>query len=395
MAIIQTQRPQLSTNRTLPASGGNSRQGLHRQRRPASSTKRSAGRKVVGVRHIRNKELIPFTRQSAGMLNAGMSIIATISTLQEQASHSGFRALLTDLRNAIESGSPFSEGLALHEEIFGEMYINMVRAGEKSGQFAEIMKRLAALLDSSARLVRKVKSALTYPIVIMLVAVLIAFLLVTFVVPVFGEMFEGFGAKLPLPTQILMNTSAFIENNWYLLLGGFFGAGWLFRRWAKTAGGQRTIHRSVLKLPVFGALILKVVIARFSRLLGQMLTSGVSILDAMEITARSCGNKVIEDSLMAARTAVEEGQTLSAAMDKRPYLPTLLVRMSAAGEKSGRLDEMLVNVADAYDDEVETMLGTLTSLMEPFLMVFLGVFIGGIIVALFLPIFQIGNIVAG
>lgn len=396
MSVIQTQRPSLATPTPAPTPPDRKRGAEPRRTAAAepASTGWQAKHKIVGMRHVRSKELIPFTRQSAGMLNAGMSIVATISTLQEQASHPGFRTLLTDLRNSIEGGAPFSDGLALHADLFGEMYINMVRAGERSGQFAEIMKRLAILLDSSARLVRKVKSALSYPVIIMILAMVIAFLLITFVVPVFGEMFKGFGAELPAPTRILVGASGFIKGYWYYLLGGTVAGGWFFRRWAKTPHGTRAIHRTVLHLPIFGTLILKVVIARFARLLGQMLTSGVSILDAMEITARSCGNKVIEDSLMAARHAVEEGQTLSAAMEDKPYLPTLMVRMTAAGEKSGRLDEMLTNVADAYDDEVETMLATLTSLMEPLLMVFLGVFIGGIVVALFLPIFQIGNIVA-
>ncbi len=351
--------------------------------------------RVVGAKHIRKKEVIPFTRQAAGMLNAGMSIVATVEALQEQAAHRGFQALLATLRGHIESGSPFSDGLAQFPTVFSEMYVNMVRAGERSGQFAEIMRRLAILLDSSARLVRKVKSALTYPVVILCLALIIAFALITFVVPVFKEIFEGFGSELPGPTQALVELSEFIVDYWAYLLVGMMLVGYGFRLWAKTRPGRWTLHRMCLKLPVFGPLILKVVIARFTRLLGQMLSSGVPILDAMSITARATGNVVIERSILVAREQVEKGETLSSAMEGQPFLPTLMVRMTAAGEKSGRLDEMLTNVADSYDDEVETLLATLTSLLEPFLMIFLGVIIGSIVVAMFLPIFKIGTVVGG
>ncbi len=352
-------------------------------------------RSVVGAKHIRKREVIPFTRQSAGMLNAGMSIVATIGALQEQTEHRGFKTLLGSIRTHIESGLPFSEVLAQYPSIFSEMYVNMVRAGERSGQFAEIMRRLAILLDSSARLVRKVKSALTYPVVILCLALTIAFGLITFVVPVFKEMFEGFGSELPGPTQALVNLSEFIVERWAYLLAAGIVLTYGVRLWGKTAGGRRTLHRAALKLPVFGPLILKVVIARYTRLLGQMLTSGVPILDAMSITARATGNVIIERSIMNAREQVEKGETLSDAMEGQPFLPTLMVRMTGAGEKSGRLDEMLTNVADAYDDEVETLLSTLTSLLEPFLMILLGIIIGSIVVAMFLPIFKIGTVVGG
>lgn len=391
MALIRTSRTfSTSQQRAEPARP-------RTERRVAQTTKKEEtfqASSLKGASYIRKRELIPFTRQTAGMLNAGMSIIAAIGTLQEQASHKGFHALLTSLRSSIESGAPFSEGLSLYPEIFSDIYVNMVKAGESSGQFAEIMRRLASLLESSARLVRKVKSAMTYPVIILCLAVIIAFLIITFVVPVFTEMYADFGSALPLPTMILVAISDGISEYWYILLGGLVLTGWILGRWARTNPGRRAMHRLILRVPVFGELVHKVVIARFARLLGQMLTSGISILDAMEITARSCGNILIEESLMAARHSVEEGQTLSGAMEDRPYLPTLMVRMTGAGEKSGRLDEMLVNVADAYDDEVETMLATLTSLIEPFLMIFLGIFIGAIVIALFLPIFGITNVIS-
>ncbi|MGI5868810.1 MAG: type II secretion system F family protein [Kiritimatiellia bacterium] len=349
---------------------------------------------IRGIGAIRKRELIPFTRQMAGMMNAGLPILTCISTLEDQCHHQGFRTVLRSLRDVIESGTPFSEGLAMYPRIFDSMYVNMVAAGEESGQFALVMKRLAAMLDASARLVRKVKSALTYPVVILCLALVISFGLITFIVPVFSDMFEDFGEQLPLPTRVLVAISNFMKANWYFILPVVvFLVLWFFK-WKKSARGSYLFDRFILKLPVFGPLVQKVAIARFSRLFAQMLTSGVPILDALQIVAQAIGNKVIEQSLLSARDGVEAGDTLSSSLEGKPFLPLLMVRMIAAGEKSGRIDEMLESVADTYDDEVEAMLATLTALMEPFLMVFLGIVIGGIVVAMFLPIFQMSTIVS-
>lgn len=349
--------------------------------------------RVSGAGAIRKKELIPFTRQMASMMNAGLPILTSISTLEEQCQHPGFRQVLKSLRDVIESGTPFSSGLAMFPSVFDSMYVNMVAAGEESGQFALVMKRLSAMLDSSARLVRKVKSALTYPIVILTLALLIAFGLITFVVPVFSQMFADFGEELPGPTRVLVVCSDFIQGNWYIVFPAIIAAVYFFVKWKKTPKGSYQFDHMVLKMPIFGELIQKVSIARFSRLFAQMLSSGVPILDALQIVAQAMGNKVIERSLLSARSGIEAGDTLSASLTGKPFLPILMVRMIAAGEKSGRIDEMLESVAGTYDEEVEAMLATLTALMEPFLMVFLGVVIGGIVVAMFLPIFQMGSIV--
>ena len=350
--------------------------------------------RVSGVGQILKKELIPFTRQTASMLNAGMSILAAVATLEDQCAHPGFKTVLKHLRENIESGAPFSDGLRYFPKVFDDMYVNMVAAGEKSGQFAAVLKRLAIMLDSSARLVRKVKSAMTYPSVVLSMALLIAAGLITFIVPVFAEMFSGFGKALPGPTQFLVDVSDFIKGYWYLLLGGGALAVVGFRKWHATAAGQYKFDQFLLKLPVFGVLMQKVAVARFCRLFAQMLTSGVPILDAMLVVGQSMGNKVIEGAILSARTGIEQGNTLSSSLEGKPCLPILMIRMIAAGEKSGRIDEMLESVADTYDDEVETMLASLTSLMEPLLMVFLGVVIGGIVIAMFLPIFALGSVVS-
>ncbi len=350
---------------------------------------------VSGVKKIRKQELIPFTRQTASMLNAGMSILTAIHTLEDQSSNKSFKLVLSHLRLSLEAGMPLSEGLAAFPAIFDDMYVNMVAAGEMSGQFAPVLKRLAVMMDSSARLVRKVKSAMSYPIIILLLALTVSGLLVTFVVPIFAEMFEGFGADLPLPTKMLMATSAFIRGNWYYIILVIVVTIFSFNKWRKTKAGHFTLDRALLRMPIFGQLIQKVSVARFSRLFAQMLLSGVPILDAMQVVALAIGNKAIESSIINARTGVEQGNTLSTSLEEQPFLPILMVRMIAAGEKSGRIDEMLDSVADTYDDEVETTLATLTSLMEPVLMVFLGVIIGGIVISMYLPIFKLGSVVSG
>ena len=351
--------------------------------------------RISGIGQIKKRELIPFTRQTASMLNAGMSILSTLSALEDQCFHPGFKRILKAMRENVESGSPFSDGLRLFPKVFDDMYVNMVTAGEKSGQFAAVLKRLAIMMDSSSRLMRKVKSALTYPAVILSLALIIAAGLVTFVVPIFKEMFAGFGAQLPGPTQALVDLSDFIHHHWLVMIVGVGATVFGFRKWLATPSGRYQFDQSMLRLPIFGPLTQKVAVARFCRLFAQMLTSGVPILDAMQVVARSMGNKVIEGEILSARSSIEQGNTLSSSLEGKRSLPLLMIRMIAAGEKSGRIDEMLESVAETYDDEVETTLATLTSLMEPFLMVFLGVIIGGIVVAMFLPIFKIGNVVSG
>jgi type IV pilus assembly protein PilC len=362
--------------------------------RSSGSSAVGRGGIVRGARKIVNKELGPFTRQIASMMTSGMSLVASLSALHDQAESPSFRVVLGDLLGCIEGGSPFSDALARYPQVFDSLYINMVRAGERSGEFAPTLKRLAMMLETSAKLKRKVKGAMTYPAVVMTMALTIAFGIITFVVPVFAGMYADFGGQLPLPTQILLNISNGIRDNWYIVLPVVMVALYLFRRWAKTPKGEWIIHARLLRMPVFGPLTQKVAVARFSRLLAQMLRSGVPILEALELVAKATGNRVIERAIMDARLSVEQGGTITNGFQDKTCLPKLMIRMVEAGEKSGRLDEMLDNIADTYDDEVETMLAALTSLMEPLLMVFLGVVIGGIVVALFMPLFKMGQLVS-
>ena len=309
--------------------------------------------KVKGAKRLRNKEVIPFTRQLASMLGAGMTILASIQTLGEQCADQEFKKVLQHLSDVIEGGAPLSNGLADFPQLFDDMYVNMVVAGEQSGEFAGIMKRLATILQSSSRLRKKVKSAMTYPTVIVSIALLLA----------------GY------------------------IIGGVIVVGVVvFRRWKATQAGHLAFDRFKLKLPVFGILNQKAAIGRFCRLLAQMVAAGVPILKSLEVVAGSLDNYVLENSVLAARKEVEQGNQLSPSLQGKPFMPILMVRMLAAGEKAGKVEDMLDSVADAYDEDVEVMLATLTSLMEPFLMVFLGAIIGTIVTAMFLPIFNLGSL---
>ncbi len=379
------------------ASSASSRPSSTTPARPAAAGSGKGGGRggvVHGAKKIVNKELGPFTRQISSMMTSGMSLVASLSALHDQAETPAFRVVLGELLASIEGGATFSDALARYPQIFDSLYVNMVRAGERSGEFAPTLKRLAMMMETSAKLKRKVKGAMTYPVVVMTMALSIAFGIITFVVPVFASMYADFGGKLPLPTQVLLSISNGIRGNILYIIPSAMVGIFLFRRWAKTPQGQWTIHAKLLKVPVFGVLTQKVAVARFTRLLSQMLRSGVPILEALELVAKATGNRVIEKAIMDARHSVEQGGTITSGLQDKECLPKLMIRMVEAGEKSGRLDEMLDNIADTYDDEVETMLAALTSLMEPLLMVFLGVVIGGIVVALFMPLFKMGQLVS-
>ena len=353
-----------------------------------------AGRviRVKRARKLAATQVIPFSRQTASMLGAGMSILSSIMTLEEQCDDPAFKKVLRHLLDVIERGEPLSAGLADFPQLFDDMYVNMVVAGEQSGQFAPVMRRLSIILASASRLRKKVKSAMTYPAVIMSIALLMAAGLIQFVVPVFAEMFSGFGKQLPWLTQKLVDVSNFVKAWWFIVLPVVVASVWLFRRWKNTEFGRRRFDEWMLKMPVFGQLNQKATIGRFCRLLAQMIAAGVPILKSLKVVAGSIGNTVLEQAILAARMEVEQGNQLSPSLEGKPYMPTLMVRMIAAGEKAGKVEDMLDSVADAYEEDVELMLGTLTSLMEPFLMVFLGAVIGTIVLAMFLPIFNLGSI---
>ncbi len=362
----------------------------------AASKKTAAKRKAVpGSKKIVNEILPGFSRQLAAMLSAGMPIVATLDALHDQTDNPNFKEVISRLKASIENGSAFSDALRQFPSIFDDLYANMVQGGEMGGQLAETIGRLAGFLEASAKLRRKVKSAMMYPVIILCIAITIAIGMIVFIVPVFGEMFADFGADLPAPTQALLNFSGFLKKYGFYLVGAIVMLVFFFKRWKATPAGAYALDETLLKAPVFGDLRKKVASARFARTFGQLIRSGVPILQSLEIVSGATGSIVAGGIITNAAKAVENGEPLSSAMIKQTVFPILLVRMLQAGEKTGKIDEMMDSIADFYDDEVETMLAGLTSLLEPLLMVFLGVIIGGIVMCMFLPIFKMGEIVAG
>ncbi len=360
----------------------------------ASATQPARRRKgIAGVSKIVAMELPNFSRQIAAMLGAGVPIVASLDALEDQTAHPGFKTVIRDVKRSIESGASFSEALRTFPTVFDDLFVNMVRSGETGGQLAESMARIATFLESSAKLRRKVKSAMTYPVIVLCVAMSIAIAMIVFIVPVFSSMFKDFGAQLPAPTQFLVNLSNIMRRYSIIIVPAIVAIVVAFKKWAKTPVGAMAMDRFALKAPVVGELTRKVSIARFSRTLAQLIRSGVPILSALETVAGATGNRVVGVAIMEARTAVERGDPLSTALAGKACIPGMLVRMLAAGEQTGKMDEMMDSVADFYDSEIETTLSGLTSLIEPLLMVFLGVVVGGILIALFLPIFKLGEIV--
>lgn len=363
--------------------------------RSAREQKGVASEKVFGAKKIRSKELPPFSRQLSSMLLAGMPLIQTLDALQDQTSDKHFQTVILGLKNYLQGGASFSEALQHYPAIFDPLYVNMIRAGESGGKLGETAGRLAGFLESSARLNRKVKSAMSYPVVVLFIALAIAAAMILFIVPVFATMFADFGAKLPGPTQFMVDLSGILRKSGIFILVFLAIGVVIFQKWKQTPAGAYQLSSFFLRFPVIGELNQKVATSRFARTFAQLLKSGVPILQAMEIVSRATGNKVFETVILEARGTVERGEPLSSALVKYRCFPKLLVHMMAAGEKTGKIDEMMQNIADFYDDEVEVMLDGLTALIEPLLMIFLGVTIGSIVISMFLPIFKMGEIVGG
>jgi type IV pilus assembly protein PilC len=350
---------------------------------------------VPGAKKIVNQNLPGFTRQLGAMLAAGMPIVSCLRAMEEQTDNKAFKLVIDHLRSSLEGGQSMSEALRQFPSIFDHLYCNMVGGGERSGDLAETMGRLAGFLEASAKLRRKVKSAMMYPTIVLLMSLGISTGLILFVVPVFGEMFKDFDAALPGPTQFLLDLSALLRGN-FLYVAGVVGVGiFAFKKWKQTEKGAFAMDQMTLRLPVFGKLNRYVVSSRFARMLSQMTRSGVPIMSALKIVSGSTGNRVAGRIVERASDAVEKGDPLSAGLLNQDVFPIGMIRMLQAGEKTGSINEMMDSIADFYEDEVETMLAGLTSLLEPLLMVLLGVIIGGVVICMFLPIFKMGEIVGG
>lgn len=339
------------------------------------------------------QDLVIFTRQLATMIDAGLAMVQSLQALAEQTTNKVMRDVIRDVCTRVEGGDSFSEALHKHPKVFNRLYVCMVAAGEKGGLLAEILARLATYLENTARLRKKVKSAMMYPTVVTIVAILITIFLLVKVVPVFGDIFSGFGAKLPGPTLYMIKLSEFVQRYILLLLigGGAVVYGWFY--FIKTKPGREFWDRYRIRMPIFGVIAHKICLARFTRTLASLIRSGVPILEVLQIVSQTVGNVVMEKAIRSAAGDIERGEGISAAIGKHPVFPTMIVRMITAGEQTGKIDNMLERVADFLDEEIETTLSGLTSLIEPILIVFLGVVIGGMVICMFLPIFKMSEIV--
>lgn len=338
-------------------------------------------------------DLVIFTRQLATMIDAGLAMVQSLQALADQTTNKVMRDVIKDVCARVESGDSFSEALQKHPKVFSRLYYSMVSAGEQGGLLAEILARLATYLENTARLHKKVKSALMYPTVVTVVAILITVFLLIKVVPVFGEIYSGFGAALPGPTQFLVNLSNLLKSYFLLVLIGGGGAvyGWLY--FIKTKPGREFWDSRRIKLPVFGVIAHKICLARFTRTLASLVRSGVPILEVLQIVSQTVGNVVMEKAIKVAMGDIERGESISAALGKHPVFPVMIIRMVTAGEQTGKIDNMLERIADFLDEEIETTLSGLTSLIEPILIVFLGVVVGGMVICMFLPIFKMADII--
>src|SRR5438309_8849149 len=340
-------------------------------------------------------DLVIFTRQLATMIDAGLAMVQSLQALAEQTTNKVMRDVIKDVCTRVEGGDSFSEALQKHPKAFSRLYVCMVAAGEKGGLLAEILGRLATYLENTARLRKKVKSAMMYPTVVTIVAILITIFLLVKVVPVFGEIFASFGAKLPAPTQFLIDVSNLVKK-WLVLFlvgGGGLVYGWLY--FIKTPPGRHFWDSRRIKLPIFGSIAHKICLARFTRTLASLIRSGVPILEVLQIVSQTVGNVIMEKAIKVASVDIERGESISNALGKHPIFPSMIIRMVTAGEQTGKIDNMLERISDFLDEEIETTLSGLTALIEPILIVFLGVVVGGMVICMFLPIFKMPEIVSG
>ena len=345
-----------------------------------------------GAPKVTDKDIVILTRQLATMIDAGLPLVQCLDILGSQTENQSLAKMITQVRSDVESGSTFSDALKKHPKAFDNLYVNMVAAGEAGGILDTILQRLASYMEKFAKIKKQIKSAMVYPSVILFVAVSVVALLMVVVVPMLGAMFAESGQLLPLPTRIVISISDFLKSWGGLILlvciiTFFVG----LVQWRKTEKGLRMTDAIALKMPVMGDLIRKVAVAKFTRTLGTLLTSGVPILEGLLIVARTAGNKVVEESIVATRQSVSEGKTLAEPLSKFAVFPPMVNQMIAVGEATGALDNMLTKIADFYDDEVDGAVATLTSMLEPILMIFLGTTVGFVIVAMYMPIFQMGS----
>lgn len=368
---------------------------------PASINQKKAGGFSLNIKipglggRVKTKDLVIFSRQFATMIDAGLPLVQCLDILASQQENPEFKRVLLDVKGSVEGGSTFADSLRKHPRVFDDLYINLIAAGEVGGILDTILNRLSGFLEKNEKLKGKIKGAMTYPTAVIVIACLVVAGLLLWVVPIFEEMFAGFGQALPAPTQIVVNLSKALQSYWYAIIGAIVGIGVTLNRTYKVPKGRKVMDAIFLKLPVVGDLIRKSAVARFTRTLGTMLSSGVPILEGLEIVSKTSGNVIIEEAIMKARTSLSQGKTLAEPLMETKVFPGMVTQMISVGESTGALDTMLTKIADFYEEEVDAAVDALTSLIEPMLMAFLGVVVGGLVIALYLPIFQIAGAAAG
>jgi type IV pilus assembly protein PilC len=342
---------------------------------------------------VKKRAVAIFTRQLATMIDAGLPLVQSLEILSSQQDSPVFKGIIREIREDVEGGSTFAGALKKHPVTFDDLYTNLVVAGEEGGILDAILNRLANYIEKAEALKKKVKSALVYPSTIIGVAVIVVIILMVFVIPVFETMFKSAGQTLPLPTLIVLAISKIVKKYVVIMIPGLILFIYLFRKYYQSEGGKAVIDRLILKLPVFGPLFQKIAVARFSRTLGTLVSSGVPILDGLIIVSKASGNRAIETAIMNARASIREGETIADPLGRSGHFPPMVIQMISVGESTGALDTMLSKIADFYEDEVDVAVGNLTALLEPLLMMFLGVVIGGVVIAMYLPIFTMSSAV--
>ena len=344
---------------------------------------------------VKGKDIVVFARIFSTMINAGLPLIQCLDLLATQEQNKTFSKIITSIKEDIEGGSTLSDALKKYPDIFDELFVNLVAAGESGGILDVILARLSGYMEKAMKLKSKVKGAMTYPASVLVISIGVVSLLLLKVIPVFQKMFEGMGGALPAPTQFLVNASQFMQDYFLHMIIAVAVIIYVFRRYYRTEKGRLQVDSLVLKAPVFGPLLKKVAVAKFSRTLSTMMSSGVPILEGLAIVSKTAGNKIIENALLETRKCISEGRTIAEPLSESDIFPPMVVQMIAVGEATGALDAMLSKIADFYDDEVDAAVDTMTALLEPFMMVFLGGVVGGMIIAMYLPIFQMASVVGG
>ncbi len=342
---------------------------------------------------VKEKNVVVFCRIFATMINAGLPLIQCLELLAGQEENKTFKKVILAVKDDIEGGSTLCDALKKYPDIFDQLFVNLIAAGESGGILDVILNRLSTYLEKAAKLKSKVKGAMTYPAAVLVISLCVVALLLIKVIPVFQKMFEGMGGQLPAPTQFLVNASQFAQSYWWIMLGIIVAIVFAFKTFRKTARGQYITDDLALRSPVFGPLLKKVAVAKFTRTLSTMMSSGVPILEGLTIVSRTAGNVIIENALLKVRQSISEGKTIAEPLMETKLFPNMVVQMISVGEATGALDSMLSKIADFYDDEVDAAVEAMTALLEPFMMVFLGGVVGGMIVAMYLPIFKMASVV--